>query len=199
MSHSYLISCMRSQYDKKRKKRRLVPVYYYTLPFAAAMIAAQGFRAAGSGDGAGGGGVVFTLLSPASFDVGSFEYEENLILSCLGADNLEEFREQHKLDLCVVYGAEPRALRRPPGGLDTAKVLTRAYFEALGEAEAGAGDYHLRPDRILALFMLDPAKPPSGFLQAVDQLDAEKAKDNAVVKRLRVVEGVARYNAAAAG
>jgi len=174
------------------EKRGLVPVYYYTLPVAANMIAHSGFRylSATSKDG----GINFTTLSPASYDVGTFEYEANLIIDMLGPDDLEDIRGTHKLDVCFVYAVEPRILRQAPGGRDSAKMVPKIFLENFVEPEPGTGDYLLRPDRIVTSFMLDPGKPLTGYEAAVDGLKAEKEKDNKLIRKLALVETAARYN-----
>ena len=37
-------------------------------------------------------------LSPASYDLGSEKYEENVIIDCFGRERLEEYRGKGKLD-----------------------------------------------------------------------------------------------------
>jgi len=174
------------------EKRGLVPVYYYTVPVAANMIAHSGFRylSATSKDG----GINFTTLSPASYDVGTFEYEANLIIDMLGPDNLEDIRGTHKLDVCFVYAVDPRILRQSPGGCDSAKMVPKIFLENFVEPEPGTGDFLLRPDRIVTSFMLDPGKPLTGYEASVDGLKAEKEKDNKLIRKLALVETAARYN-----
>ena len=174
------------------EKRGLVPMYYYTLPFAANMIAHSGFRylSATSKDG----GICFTTQSPASYEVGTFEYEPNLISDMMGPDNVEEMSGAHKLDVCFVYAAEPKVLRQVPTGRDTAKMVPKFLLENFSEPEPGTGDFLLRPDRIVASFMLDPLKPLTGYEDSKVGLKAEKKKDNKIVQRLTQVEAAARYN-----
>ena len=45
-------------------------------------------------------------------------------MDCFGAGRLEEYRGKHKLDLCIVYGAEPWALSPAPGGRDNALMVS---------------------------------------------------------------------------
>ena len=61
---------------------------------------------------------------PSSYEVGGPEYARNIIVDCFGAGRLEEYRGKHKLDLCLVYGAEPWALSPAPGGRDNAVMVT---------------------------------------------------------------------------
>lgn len=65
------------------------------------------------------------------------------------AGRLEEFRGKHKVDLCVVYGAEPLALSPVPGRADS-RVVGKALFEALGVPSADQS-FYLRPDRYAGL------------------------------------------------
>jgi hypothetical protein len=61
--------------------------------------------------------VLYVNLSPASYDLGSQRYELKLIVDCFGEERLEEYRGKGMLDLCLVYGAEPRILTQAPGEL----------------------------------------------------------------------------------
>ena len=63
------------------------------------------------------------LRSPTSYELGGPEYERNIIVDCFGAGRLEEYKGKHKLDLCIVYGAEPWALSPAPGGRDNAFMV----------------------------------------------------------------------------
>ena len=38
-------------------------------------------------------------LGPASYDLGTSTYEENIIVDCFGRERLEEYRGKHKLDV----------------------------------------------------------------------------------------------------
>ena len=51
-------------------------------------------------------------LGPASYDLGTSKYEENIIVDCFGKERLEEYRGKHKLDLFLVYGIEPATLQQ---------------------------------------------------------------------------------------
>lgn len=68
----------------------LVPLYHYTTPGVAPLIADTGFRM--STQGQGDGGVYFSTLGPASYDLGSEKYEENIIVdcTCLGPHALDD-------------------------------------------------------------------------------------------------------------
>ena len=41
----------------------------------------------------------FSTLGPASYDLGSEQYEDNIITDCFGKERLEEYRGKHKLDV----------------------------------------------------------------------------------------------------
>ena len=81
----------------KCEKMGWVPLYHYTMPAVARFILKGGFRM--STQGQGDGGVYFSTLGPASYDLGSPEYEENIIIDCFGAERLEEYHGKHKLDV----------------------------------------------------------------------------------------------------
>jgi hypothetical protein len=138
-----------------------------------------------STQGQGDGGVYFSTLGPASYDLGSEDYEKNIIVDCFGKERLEEYRGKHKLDVCLVYGVDPLIIEQAPGGRDNAKVVSKATFEIFGLPHAD-GSYFLRPDRLLGAFLLDPDpsifNPLFGSEEEIDQtlLEEEKQKDRNV-------------------
>jgi hypothetical protein len=77
------------------------------------------------------------------------------------------------------------------GGRDNAKMVTKALLQALS-MPAKDGNYFLRPDRILAAFVLPANEPLRGYLEAKRALDSERHADEATKKRLgKVQEGMA--------
>jgi len=50
------------------------------------------------------------------------------------------------------------------------------------------GDFLLRPDRIMAAFLIDPANPPSGCDESVSEMGLEKANDAAVKEELERID-----------
>ena len=160
---------------------KLVPLYHFTSPPVAPSILKGGLRM--STQGQGDGGVYFSTLGPASYNLGSSEYEDNVIVDCFGKERLEEYRGQHKLDVCLVYGVEPSVLQQAPGGRDNAKMVSKGTFEDLALPHA-SGSYFLRPDRILAAFLLDPSRPPVGYQELAGRFKAEKGRDLAVKESL---------------
>jgi hypothetical protein len=88
-------------------------VYHYTQPKLLPLILKTGFRM--STQGQGDGGVYFSTLGPAAYEVGTDLYEENIIIDCFGPERLEEYRGKGMLDMCLVYGAEAAVLSQAPG------------------------------------------------------------------------------------
>jgi len=97
----------------------LIPIYHYTKIEIAILIIKSGFKiystkdngnSSNSSGGSGSGGVYFSTLGPASYDLGSPEYEENIIIDCFGIEKLEEMRGKHQVDVCMVYGIDPLIL-----------------------------------------------------------------------------------------
>jgi len=174
------------------EKRGLVPVYYYTLPAAAESIAEKGFCF--SSTSAKDVGIYFTTSSPASYDVGCSDYESNLIVDMLDPEDVVELRSNHKFDVCFVYAAEPRVLRKAPGWRETSIMVPKAFMENFSEPDHASGDFFLRPDRIVACFLLDPAKPLTGFEERVTDMDAEKENDKKLTRKVAKVETEARFN-----
>ena len=118
-------------------RRGLVPLYHYTAPFAGPLVAAEGLRAAGEGPAAGG--VALSAGSPASFGLGTAAYEDALLAECFGEGRLGEHRGRHRLDVCVVYAAEPAVVRRlrPAKGGGVAKWahhVPAPYFGSMAAA-----------------------------------------------------------------
>jgi hypothetical protein len=105
-----------------------VPLYHYTEHHVAPLIMEGGFRM--STQGQGDGGVYFSTLGPASYELGTPEYEENIIVDCFGKERLEEYRGKHKLDLLFVYGINPKCVEQAPGGRENAKMVPKVSDEA---------------------------------------------------------------------
>jgi hypothetical protein len=168
------------------------PVFHYTQPFLGPMIFKSGFRM--STQGQGDGGVYFSTLGPASYEVGADEYETNIIVDCYGESRLEEYRDQHKLDLVFVYGVEPDILSQAPGGRTNAKMVSKAVFEALTLAHAD-GNYFLRPDRIMGAFLIDPSDPPAFTTDAMEPLVVERNLDSQSRDELSAAQTVMEKNA----
>ena len=165
---------------RKCAKHGFVPLYHYTVPAIRDLILQGGFRM--STQGQGDGGVYFSTMGPASYGLGTGEYESNIIVDCFGASRLDEYRGKHKLDLLFVYGAEPRALNQAPGGRDNAKVIIKRSFEDFSMPHED-GSYYLRPDRIMGCFLLDP----SNLTEEVDfnpRLIADEARRDEETKAM---------------
>lgn len=162
--------------------RGWLPLYHYTVPFVAPFILESGLRM--STQGQGDGGVYFSTLGPASYDLSTPEYEANIITDCFGKERLDEYRGKHKLDVCLVYGAEPRILSQARGGRDNAKMVGKRMFEDFSLPHAD-GNYFLRPDRILGAFLLDPTKALGGHHEASARMEEEKGKDQIVKESLK--------------
>ena len=96
----------------------------------------------------------FSTLGPASYDLGSEQYEDNIITDCFGKERLEEYRGKRKLDVCLVYAAEPRVLQQAPGGREHAVMIGKRTFEDLS-LRHGDGAFYLREDRIVGAVLLD--------------------------------------------
>jgi hypothetical protein len=133
------------------------------------------------------GGVYFSTLGPAAYELGTREFETNIIVDCFGVERLEEYRGKGMLDLCLVYGAEAGVLTQAPGGRDNAKMVTKTLFQSLA-LPAADGNYFLRADRILAAFLLPASEPPVGYAEAKEALAAERAADAATIERLTTLQ-----------
>jgi hypothetical protein len=175
----------------------LVPLYYYSTPFVAEYIHRDGFRVDDMGTASNyDDGVYFCHLSPASFGLGTTEYEKNLIVSHYGVSKLKQYRERHMFDVCFVYAAEPRTLRVAPGR-DNAELITEAFFASFGEFEPVTANYLLRPDHIVAAFVMDPLLPPTGASEEkiCAAMAFEVEQDKATLAQIRAVEFMSVDNA----
>jgi len=131
----------------------LVPVYFFTSPFLSSYILSGGFRLSSDDDLSG---VIFTTKGPASFGLGSERYEKNLIVALKGASRINDYRGKHKLDVCIVYAVEPRVLQPVRGESEHFRQIPRVFFEAFSDLKDDEETFFLRPDRIMASFLLDP-------------------------------------------
>jgi len=160
-----------------------VPLYHYTSLANADIIAAGGLRM--STQGQGDGGVYFSTLGPASYDIGSPNYEKNIIIDCFGKSRVGEYLGKGKLDLCLVYSVEPGILQQAQGGRDNAKVVPKATFLALSSPREGY--YYMPPTGLRAAFLLDSsAGMPVGYDSAL--IAAEAARDQVVKEYLQTCE-----------
>jgi len=133
-------------------KHNVIPLYHYTAPFVGSLILKGGLRM--SSQGQGDGGVYFSLKGPLSYNLGSKNYEKNLIKDCFGVERVDEYLGKGKLDAVIVYGCEADVLVQAPGGRDNAKMVPKPYFSSLSLPQFD-GDYFLRPDRILGCFVFN--------------------------------------------
>jgi len=130
---------------------QLIPLYHYTSKTAAELILQTGFRM--STQGQGDGGVYFSTFGPASYGLGTSNYELNIIKDCFGVERVNEYLGKGKLDALIVYGCEADILLQAPGGRDNAKMIPKPFFTSLSLPQDD-GNYFLRPDKILAVFII---------------------------------------------
>jgi hypothetical protein len=92
----------------KAFSQKLVPLYHYTSPNVASLILSGGLRM--STQGQGDGGVYVSTQGPASYGIGSYDYEVNIIKDCFGVERINEYIGKGKLDIIIVYGCCPDVL-----------------------------------------------------------------------------------------
>jgi hypothetical protein len=92
------------------KEVGLIPLYHYTSPSVAPLILNSGLRM--STQGQGDGGVYVTTQGPASYGIGTPNYETNIIKDCFGMERLEEYLGKGYLDVIIVYGCDPDMLEQ---------------------------------------------------------------------------------------
>jgi hypothetical protein len=84
------------------EQHNLIPLYHYTDPKFAPLILRSGLRM--STQGQGDGGVYVSTLGPASYGLGSADYEVNIIKDCFGVERINEYKGKGKLDVVLIYG-----------------------------------------------------------------------------------------------
>ncbi len=55
-------------------------------------------------------GVYFSVKGPASYDLGSTRYEDDIIADFFGPSYVKEYRGKHMVDFVIVYGISPCVL-----------------------------------------------------------------------------------------
>jgi hypothetical protein len=92
-------------------ENNLIPMFHYTSSNVAEMILQGGLRMSTQGQG-DGGGVYFSTFGPASYGLGTGDYEVNIIKDCFGVERLSEYEGKGKLDVVLVYGCEGAVLQQ---------------------------------------------------------------------------------------
>jgi hypothetical protein len=92
------------------KEAGLIPLYHYTSPSVAPLILKSGLRM--STQGQGDGGVYVSTQGPASYGIGTPNYETNIIKDCFGMERLHEYLGKGYLDVIIVYGCDPDMLEQ---------------------------------------------------------------------------------------
>jgi len=134
-------------------KHNVIPLYHYTAPFVGSLILKGGLRM--SSQGQGDGGVYVSTLGPASYGIGSKEYEINIIKDCFGADRINEYLGKGNLDAVMVYACAPCVLEQTPGGRVNSKMFSKTSFEKFSLPKDD-GNFFLRTDRIFGCFYINP-------------------------------------------
>ena len=63
-----------------------------------------------------------------------------------------------------------------PGGRDNARVVSKATFAASSLPDE-AGNFFLRPDRIMGMLLLNPGDPSEGYARCLEKLLREQNRD----------------------
>jgi hypothetical protein len=116
--------------------------------------------------GEGNGGVYFSTKGPANYEIGTPEYEFNIIKDLFGKLYLKkDFLGKQKVDVCLVFGVNPLLLEKATFGGDNSVVVSKELFDAIAPADS-VGDYFLRSDFLLGAFWVDSSG--TSFLNNVD-------------------------------
>jgi hypothetical protein len=167
---------------KEAARSNLIPLYHYTSPTVAPMIMRGGLRM--STQGQGDGGVYVSTQGPASYGLGSPEYEVNIIKDCFGVERVNEYVGKGNLDVIIIYGCTGAALEQTPGGRDNAKMVSKSTFENLSLKDANE-NYFLRPDLIFGVFQVNHSIKLDLTSSMSKSLDLEKQGDLESIELLR--------------
>jgi hypothetical protein len=176
----------------------LVPLYHYTSPAVAEMIMKGGLRM--SSQGQGDGGVYVSTQGPASYGLGSDEYEVNIIKDCFGVERVNEYKGKGNLDIIIIYGCTAAVLEQTPGGRDNAKMVSKSAFENFSLKDVNE-NYFLRPDRILGVFQVNHSIHLEVNSSIENALEMERQSDLESVELLKeagksMSENIARIDRA---
>jgi hypothetical protein len=139
---------------KEASSSNLIPLYHYTSPTVAPLILRGGLRM--STQGQGDGGVYVSTQGPASYGLGTSEYEVNIIKDCFGVERVNEYLGKGNLDVIIIYGCTAAVLEQTPGGRTNAKMVSKSTFESFSLQDTNK-NYFLRPDHILGVFQVNHA------------------------------------------
>jgi hypothetical protein len=154
---TYQVSDIQDYIEQLNKARNscadygLVPLYYYTSAEGSDSLMASGFKMLNE---EGADGVYFSTKGPCYYGLGTPEYEKNLIVDTFGYQKLDGYLGQGKLDLVLVYGADPCCVESLQNTKSKAKLIGKHLFEDLS-LPAKDGQYYLRPDRIKAALLVN--------------------------------------------
>lgn len=173
-------------------ERSLVLLFHYTSPTVISLILQAGLRM--STQGQGDGGVYLSTQGPASYGLGTDEYELNIIKDCFGFERIDEYKGKRKLDIVIIYGCEPSILQQAPGGRDNAKVVSKSTFNEFS-LDHSDGNYFLRPDRILGCFYIDSSHAPVlNNLESISEIAVEKSRELQALQKLKEFEQKSHQN-----
>jgi len=146
-----------------------------------------------STQGQGDGGVYVSTQGPASYGLGTDDYEVNIIKDCFGVERVDEYLGKGNLDVILIYGCTAAILDQTPGGRDNAKMFSKSTFGCLSLKHAN-GNYFLRPDRILGAFKVDHSVKFVLDESNMNRLDNEIKSDHKAVETLTLYETMTRKN-----
>jgi hypothetical protein len=117
-----------------------------------------------------------------------------VIKNCFGESYLSEKLGKQAVECCIVYGAESRVLRQAPGRLEHSKMFPKNYFETLAEPTMDTNDFFLRPDRVLASFIIDSSLEYPDHDEVEEELVEETEMDSRVKHTIDNMQVVSKQN-----
>jgi hypothetical protein len=174
-----------SKLRQKAFGHNLTLLYHYTSLNVAKLIIEGGLRM--STQGQGDGGVYVSTQGPASYGLGTDDYEVNIIKDCFGVERIDEYEGKGKLDVIIVYACETSVLTQAPGGRENAKMFSKSTFVDFS-LQHDNGSFFLRPDRIFGAFHVDPRNLPLMSGDSAKEMIVERNREHQVIEKLQAAE-----------
>jgi hypothetical protein len=168
-------------------QHELIPMYHYTSLSMAKLILSEGFRLCSRDFDSRDvdHGVYFSTKGPASFELGTEDYEINIIKDFYGVDRISEFKGRGLFDTVFVYGFNPLVLEHVTGASESSQMVSLLTFKLLSLCD-DKGNYFLNKDFIFGAFHINHVKLCGKGLddKTKIELDAERSCDELLEKEL---------------
>jgi hypothetical protein len=169
------------------KELNLIPIYHYTDVHSAELIAKAGMKMNHKTD-IGNAGVHFTVLGPISYNLGSLNYETNIISDFYGDsnENIYYYSGHNRFEVCLVYGVDPYILEMTASGKGNLVHIPQKYFTDLSMPHPN-GKYFLHPHRLIGAFRFDARGKFSGLSKYRDDLKLQHFQSLEILNKVHVI------------